>query len=127
MLLAANVAHRKDKRPRWDTSENFRQAAQERDHISDMRRFAGRSRTGPSRLLKVTSGLERTSDSGAVRGVKDTLMVLDDIRSCPAPGSGGSTTLSVTDRCRWRGGDGTSMRLRVSTSMINIAHISRKN
>src|ERR1700676_662181 len=115
MLLAANVAHRKANRPRWIPSDHLRQAANERDLISDILRFAGRSRTAPSRLLKVTSGLELTSDSGAVRGVKDTLMVLDDIRPCPAPGSGGSTTLSVTDRCRWRGGDEPTRAHRVRT------------
>jgi len=30
--------------------------------------------------------------------------------------------LSVTDGCRWPDGDGTSMRLRVLESVVNIAH-----
>jgi hypothetical protein len=35
-----------------------------------------------SRLLKVTSELERISNSGGVREAKDMLMVLGDIRAC---------------------------------------------
>jgi hypothetical protein len=31
-------------------------------------------------------------------------------------------TLSVTDRCLGRGGDGTNMRLGVTETLINIAH-----
>ena len=113
MIPAANLAHRKANRSRWIPSDRLRQSACERDRISGIRRYAGRTRTGLSRLLKATSELERISDSGAVRGAKDMLMALGDIRPYRAPRSGGSTTLSVTDGCRWRGGDGTNMRFRV--------------
>ena len=54
-------------------------------------------------------------------------MVLGDIRTCRALlGSGGSATLSVTDDGRWRGGDGTRMRLRVPEPLVNIAHIPKE-
>jgi hypothetical protein len=32
--------------------------------------------------------------------------------------------LSVTDKCRRRGGDGTSMELKVPAPLVNIAHTS---
>jgi hypothetical protein len=35
--------------------------------------------------------------------------------------------LSVTDVCRWRGGDGTSMRFRVPEPLVNIAHFPEFN
>jgi hypothetical protein len=35
--------------------------------------------------------------------------------------------LSVTDVCRWRGGDGTSMRFRVPAAMVKIAHFPEFN
>src|ERR1700680_2178044 len=35
--------------------------------------------------------------------------------------------LSVTDGCRWRGGDGTSMLFRVPESVVNIAHFQKLN
>ena len=35
--------------------------------------------------------------------------------------------LSVTDVCRWRGGDGTSMRFGVPAAMVNIAHFPEFN
>jgi hypothetical protein len=35
--------------------------------------------------------------------------------------------LSVTDDCRWRGDDGTSMLLRVPESLVNIAHFQKIN
>ena len=31
--------------------------------------------------------------------------------------------LSVTDGCRWRGGDGTSILFRVPEALVNIAHM----
>jgi hypothetical protein len=40
---------------------------------------------------------------------------------------GGSATLSVTDGCLWRDGDGTSMRFRVPQQVVNIAHIPKLN
>jgi hypothetical protein len=33
--------------------------------------------------------------------------------------------LSVTDSCRWRSGDGTSMLFRVSELLVNIAHFPK--
>jgi hypothetical protein len=54
----------------------------ERDRLSGIRRFAGRSRMVQSRLLKATSELERISNSAGVREAKDMLMVLGDIRAC---------------------------------------------
>jgi hypothetical protein len=100
MILAANLAQRKANRSRWIPSDRLRQPACERDRISGIRRYVGRTPTGLSRLLKATSELGRISDSGAVRGAKDMLMALGDIRPYRAPRSGGSTTLSVTDGCR---------------------------
>src|ERR1700726_4461164 len=35
--------------------------------------------------------------------------------------------LSVTDVCRWRGGDGTRMRFRVPAAMVKIAHFPEFN
>ena len=81
-LSAANSAHRKANRSRWIPSGRLRQPLCERDRISGIRRFAGRSRMVQSRLLKATSELERISDSGGVREAKDMLMVLGDIRAC---------------------------------------------
>jgi hypothetical protein len=100
MILAANLAQRKANRSRWIPSDRLRQPACERDRISGIRRYVGRTPTGLSRLLKATSELGRISDSGAVRGAKDMLMAPGDIRPYRAPRSGGSTTLSVTDGCR---------------------------
>jgi hypothetical protein len=40
-------------------------------------------------------------------------------------GSGGSATLSVTGRCRIRGGDGTSMVPRFPGSLVNTAHFPK--
>ena len=39
---------------------------------------------------------------------------------------GGSATLSVTDGCLWRDGDGTSMRFQVPQQVVNIAHIPKE-
>jgi hypothetical protein len=33
--------------------------------------------------------------------------------------------LSVTDGCRWRGGDGTSMLFRIPEWLVNIAHFQK--
>jgi hypothetical protein len=91
MIPAANLAHRTaNRRSRWIPLDRLRQSACERDRISGIRRCAGRTRKGLSRLLKATSELERISDSAAVREAKDMLMALGDIRAYRAPRSGGS-------------------------------------
>jgi hypothetical protein len=38
---------------------------------------------------------------------------------------GGSATLSVTDRCLWRGGDRTNILFQVPHVLVNIAHFQK--
>ena len=44
----------------------------------------------------------------------------------PCFGGGSIHRLSVTDGCRWLGGDGINMRLRVPESVVNTAHIPKE-
>jgi len=46
---------------------------------------------------------------------------------CIRFGSGGSTTLSVIDGCRWYGDDGNSLSQHSSDPLVNIAHNPKFN